>query len=157
MIGSASLTHLPTKCGSVCGVGIADDAAAEVDRLAEEQSDLAAEQVVVLAEGRRDVNDAGAALHFDEVGGGHLTQWQGSVRGQALDQAGAVEAVGRDAPAVGVVEAVVGDVDQVRTWHRGHDCPVLDHAVEGRADELLRENEALVRAKSRRRRKSRRR
>ena len=64
------------ECGRAFGCRVADDAAAEVDRLAEEQSDLAAEQVVVLAEGGRDVDDAGTALHLDEVGGCHLAQRQ---------------------------------------------------------------------------------
>ena len=129
------LDPLADERGSACGFGVADDAAAEVHGLSEQQTNLSAEQVVVFAEGGRDVDDAGTALHLDEAGGCHLAQRQRAVVLVAIHEARAIEAVGRDAPAVGVVEAVVGDVDQLGPRHCGDDCPVLDHTIERCADE----------------------
>ena len=136
---------LADECRRVRCIRVADDVAAEIDRLAEEQPDVSAEQVVVLAEGGGDMDDAGAALHLDEVAGCDLARRQGAVFFAALDKACAIEAVGGDAPAVGVVEAVVGDSDQFRALDHADDRVILDDSVERGVDELAGQDQALVR------------
>ena len=71
--GSASLTNFPAK-GIVAG-----DHALQVDLLHEGQSLLAAQGQVFIAECGGDVDDAGAVVHADEVGG-HYAGRVGTVR-----------------------------------------------------------------------------
>ena len=90
--------------------GPAREAALQVDRLQEEQPVRAAQVVVVLAEGRRDVHDAGAVLHRDEV----ARQDAAPGRGLRVVQAGVTEAQHAVAPVAGFVEALVAHPDQRR-------------------------------------------
>ena len=118
--------------------GPAREAALQVDRLQEEQAVRAAQVVVVLAEGRRDVHDAGAVLHRNEV----ARQDAALGRGLRVLQAGVTEAQHAVAPVAGLVEALVLHAHQRRPGQRAHDrrrCQPHLLAVEPR----LRQDQSL--------------
>ena len=70
MSGLALKTYWPTSSGTPAFGG---KAAAIIDRREDGQTVLLAELVVVLAVARRDVDEAGARVGGDEIGGKDLT------------------------------------------------------------------------------------
>ena len=102
---------------------VAGDQAAQIDGLAEEQPLFASQHVVVLAESGRDVDDPGALLHRDEIGGHDAARRQFTVG--AFHQPRAVEAPGAVAPFLRLVEAVVGHAFQLGAGDAGCDAGAL--------------------------------
>ena len=137
------------------GVAAGDDAL-QVNRLDECQLPGAAQRQVLVAESGRDVDDAGAVVHTDEIGGYHLGGVAGGVR-QFYDAAcgaavGAVAGAGFGAAGEAsdvaaefgcVVKGAVGDAGQLGAGC-GADYPVL--ALEGGVQQGGCQNEAHRRA-----------
>ena len=123
---------------------VAGDQAAQIDGLAEEQPLLASQHVVVLAEGRSDVDDAGALFHRDEVGGHDAARRQFVVG--AFHQPRAVEAPGAVAPFFRLVKAVVGHVLQLCAGDARCDAGALRtlNLAERRVDQPLGEQQAAA-------------
>ena len=132
------------------GVAAGDDAL-QVNRLDECQFLGPAQCQVLVAESGGDVDDAGAVVHTDEIGGYHLGGVGGGVR-QLYDAAGvgAVAGVGAAGEAADVaaefgcvVKGAVGDAGQLAA-RCGSDYPVL--ALEGGVQQGGCQNEAHRRA-----------
>ena len=93
-------------------------AALQVHRLEEGQPLPAPQDVVVRAEGRRDVHDPRPLLHRDEVGLHHATPGCGLARTGPPHQAPLLEPGERQAPVAGLVQPFIGDAHQVATGQR---------------------------------------